>query len=276
MTAVSVPNTSNRGCPSILAGTTCPCDRSLISASAPRSTIRCRTDPSGRLPRCVTHPRHHRPSATIPAYDSLTRRTPTEQQLATGACSNFPTEPSPGLPIGDKRAFPLPTVSAPNSSQMYNSLQNRRERRLRRLPPVGRSRRDDRSLISLPPSKEVSALLAAMWLRCGCLADLHFCNSAEFRGTCPDQTLLAHLPTSLPSRPISAWKRPRLAFLQLTQIPVHPHDIKTGLRRRSRRLQKGYRPPQPAPTGSLVAMSPGPILAISPLTAGLRLRDDIE
>ena len=243
MTAVSVPNTSNRGCPSSLAGTTRPRDRSPISASAHHSTIRCRTDRPGRFRRCVTHSRHPRLPAMIPAYSrpattSHTRTPKTAQHAAT-----CPTEPFPGLPIGDKRAFPSLTVSAPNSSQKYNSLQNRRERRLRRLPPVGRSRRDDRSLISLPPSKEVSALLAAMWLRCGYPADLHFCNSAEFRGTCLDQTLLAHLPTSPLFRPISGLDHPRLAFLQLTQIPVHPQDIKTELRRRSRRLQKAYRPP---------------------------------
>ena len=128
MTAVSVSNTSNRGCPSKAAGTTCRRDRSRISATALRSTIRCRTDPSGRFSRHAAHSRHHHPSATIPAYSRLTRSTPTHQQLVTGACSNLPTEPFPGLPIGDKGAFPLLTVSAPNSSQMYNSLQNRRDR----------------------------------------------------------------------------------------------------------------------------------------------------
>ena len=128
MTTVSVSNTSNRGCPSSLAGTTCRRDRSRISATALRSTIRCRTDPSGRFSRHAAHSRHHHPSATIPAYSRLTRRTPTHQQLVTGACSNLPTDLVPGLPIGDKRAFPLLTVSAPNSSQKYNSLQNRRDR----------------------------------------------------------------------------------------------------------------------------------------------------
>ena len=166
MTTFFVPNTSNRGCPSSFAGTTCPRDRSRISATALRCTIRCRTDRSGQFPRCVTHPRHHRPSATIPAYDSLARRTPTEQQLATGACSNFPTEPFPGLPIGDKRAFPLLTVPAPNSSQKYNSLQNRWERRPSPSRPGGRSRRGDRSTIYLSPPQRASVSLAAMWLSC--------------------------------------------------------------------------------------------------------------
>ena len=127
MTAVSAPNPSNRGCPSSLAGTTCRRDRSRISASALQCTIRCRTDPSGRFRRRVTHPGSTRLSATIPTYSrpattSHTRTLKTAQHAAT-----CPTEPSPGLPIGDKRAFPLLIVSAPNSSQKYNSLQNRRD-----------------------------------------------------------------------------------------------------------------------------------------------------
>ena len=56
MTAVSVPSTSNRRRPSSLAGTTCRRDRSRISTSAHRSTIRCRTDRSGPFRRCVRHP----------------------------------------------------------------------------------------------------------------------------------------------------------------------------------------------------------------------------
>ncbi len=145
MTAVSVPNPSNRGCPSSLAGTTCIHDRSHISPYALRSTIRCRTDRSGRSRRCVMHARHHSSPATVTAYSRPTRSTPTQPQRATGACSNFPTEPFPGLPVGDKRAFPSLTVSAPNSSQKYNSLQNRRDRRPSPSRPVGRSRRADRS-----------------------------------------------------------------------------------------------------------------------------------
>ena len=145
MTTFSVPNPSNRGCPSSLAGTTCRRDRSRISASTLRSTIGCRTDRSGRLRRRVTHLRFPHPSATVPAYGRLPRRTPTQRQLATGACSNFPTEPFPGLPIEGKRAFPLLTVSAPNSSPKYNSLQNRRDRR----PPDSRAlRRSQRADVS--------------------------------------------------------------------------------------------------------------------------------
>ncbi len=124
MTALSVPNTSNRGCPSSLAGTTCPRDRSPISATALRSTIRCRTDRSGPFRQCVTHAWLPRLSTTVPAYGrpattSHTRTPKTAQHAAT-----CPPEPFPGLPIGDKRPFPLLTVSAPNSSQKYNSLQN--------------------------------------------------------------------------------------------------------------------------------------------------------
>ena len=156
MTALSVPNPSNRGCPSKAAGTTCRRDRSRISPSALRSTIRCRTDPSGPFRRCVTHPRLPRLSATIPAYDSLTRGTPTQQQLATGACSNFPTEPFPGLPVGDKRAFPPLTVPAPNSSQKYNPLQNWRERRPPHSRPLRRYREADVSTIALSPSQRPS------------------------------------------------------------------------------------------------------------------------
>ena len=143
MTAVSVPNTSNRACPSSLAGTTCRRDRSRISASTLRSTIGCRTDRSGRLRRRVTHLRFPHPSAMVPAYGRLPRRTPTQRQLATGACSNFPTEPFPGLPIGDKRPFPLLAVSAPNSSQNGILLQNWRDRRPPHSRPVRRSRRGD-------------------------------------------------------------------------------------------------------------------------------------
>ena len=247
MTTFSVPNVSNRGCPSSLAGTTCPRDRSRISASAHHSTIRCRTDRSGRLPRCITHPVTIIPQLRFLPTVALPGAPPTQQQFATGACSNFPTEPFPGLPIGDKRPFPPLTVSAPNSSQKYNSLQNRRERRPSPSRPGGHSRPRDVSTIVLSPSQRASASLAATWLRCGCLADLHFCNSAGIRGTCPDQTLLAHLPTTPRFPAIAGWKHPRFTFLQLTPIPVHPQDIKTGFLRRSRRLQTGPRPPRPAP-----------------------------
>ncbi len=166
MTAVSAPNPSNRGCPSSLAGTTCRRDRSRISPYARRSTIRCRTDPSGRFRQCVTPLWFPRLTATIPAYSSLTRSTWTQPQLATGACSNFPTEPFPGLPIGARRAFPSLTVSAPNSSQKYNSLQNRRDHRPSHSRLDRRSRHGDRSIISLPPPQRASTLLAPMWLFC--------------------------------------------------------------------------------------------------------------
>ena len=190
MSTVSVPNTSNRGCPSSLAGTTCRRDRSRISPYSLQSTIRCRADRSGRLRRCVTTPRPPQCSATVPAYSRLSRRTLTQQQLATRACSNFPTEPFPRLPVGSRRTFPSLTVSAPNSSQKYNSLQNRRDRRPSLSRPLRRSRQRDVSTVSLPRSQKASALFAETWLRCGYLADLHFCNSAVIRGICPAQTLL--------------------------------------------------------------------------------------
>ena len=143
MTTISVPNPSNRGCPSSFAGTTCRRDRSRISPYALGSTIRCRTDRSGRLRRCLTRPRSTRLSATVPAYGRLTGRPPTQAQLATQACSNCPTEPFPGLPIGGQRASPSLTVSAPNSSQNGNLLQNQQDRRPPDSRPVGSSGRAD-------------------------------------------------------------------------------------------------------------------------------------
>ena len=145
MTALSVPNTSNRGCPSSFAGTTCPHDRSLISATALQSTIRCRTDRSGSFRRCAAHPWLPRLSATIPTYSRPVTKSHIRTPKTAQHAATCPTEPFPGLPIGDKRAFPLLTVSAPNSSQKYNSLQNRRERRPSHSRPLRRSRRVDRS-----------------------------------------------------------------------------------------------------------------------------------
>ena len=75
-------------------------------------------------------------------------RTPTQPQLATGACSNFPTEPFPGLPIGGTRAFPSLTVSAPSSSQNGILLQSRRDRRPPDSRPLRCSRRADVSPIT--------------------------------------------------------------------------------------------------------------------------------
>ena len=148
MTAFPVPNASNRACPSSFAGTTCRRDRSRISPSALQSAIRCRTDRSGRFRRRVTPLGFPRISATIPAYSRLARITPTHQQLAPGACSNFPTEPFPGLPVGDKRAFPLLAVSAPNSSQNGILLQNWRDLRPRHSRPLRRFLRSDVSTFS--------------------------------------------------------------------------------------------------------------------------------
>jgi len=142
MTAVSVPNPSNRGCPSSLAGTTCRRDRSRISAYALGSTIRCRTDRSGPFRRCLTHPRL---PATVPSYSHPTTESDVWTPTPSHQEDNLSPEPFPGLPVGGKRAFPLLTVSAPNSSQKDNSLQNRRDRRPPHSRPVRYSRRGDRS-----------------------------------------------------------------------------------------------------------------------------------
>ena len=131
------------------------------------------------------------PSPSPLSYDSYLRSArhrvphtaPTPLQLA----DNVSPEPFPGLPVEGKRALPLLTVSAPNSPQKYSPLQNRRDRRPSHPRHLRRPRRGDRSIISLPPPRRASTLLAPMWLTC------------------------------------------RLAFLQLTPIPVHPQDIKSSL-----------------------------------------------
>ena len=127
MTAVSVPNPSNRGCPSSLAGTTCRRDTSRISATALKSTIRCRTDPSGRFRRCVTHPGSNRLSATSPAYGCPLTKSHIRTLKSSHHADSLSLEPFPGLPIGHLRASPLLTVSAPNNSQKDNSLQKWRD-----------------------------------------------------------------------------------------------------------------------------------------------------
>ena len=147
MTTFAVHDTSCRGCPSSLAGTTCRGDTSRISPCALPSTIRCRTNRSGAT-QCLSHP--PRPSATAYSYavlpDTFTQRRPKPSQHA----ANSSPEPFSGLPVGDKRALYSLTVSAPNSSQNDNSLQNRRDRRVARRPrrpllsrPVRPSRRVD-------------------------------------------------------------------------------------------------------------------------------------
>ena len=221
MTTSSVPDTSNRGCPSMAAGTPCGRGASRISPSARQRAIRCGTDRSGEPSASPISPSvSYGLQLRSPVQRTLTQPPPTPRTLLT-AC---PPEPFSGLPVGGDRASLLPTVSAPNSSPKGNLSQNGRiagpagdpaDRPLAR--PVRRARRDDVATISL---------------RCGSdAAVLPTCISAMFaqrRGTCPDQPLLAHLPTTPPVRPISRWKHPRLAFLQLTQLPVRPHDIKTG------------------------------------------------
>ena len=172
MTAFPVPDASNRGCPSSLAGTTLQQLAARIPPCALRSTIRCRTDGSWSHRRHVACPCPPHVSATVPNVGSLTRSTRTQQPVAAETCSNSPRKPFPALPIGDKRASPSLTVSAPNSSQKYNSLQNRRDHRAgwrpRRPPPfrpVRRSRRADASpfseITTLPPQPSGEATTSA-------------------------------------------------------------------------------------------------------------------
>ena len=221
-------------------------------------------------------PRHHHPSATIPAYSrpataSHTRTPKTAQHAAT-----CPTEPFPGLPIGDKRPFPLLTVSAPNSSRKYNSLQNRRDRRPSHSRPLRRSRRADRSPISLSPSHRASASLAATWLPCGYLADLHFCNSHPTPWNMPRPNIacsLANLPSLSPD---FSFEAPPTCISATDANPCTPPGHQNRPPKALPAASEGVSTASTGPAGSLAAMSPGPILAISPLTKGVRLRDDRE
>ena len=115
MTAIPVPDASNKGCPSRLAGTTRRRDTSRISPSAHKGTIRCRTDWSGRFRRHVTHPRL---SATIPTYSHPAteshRRTPKPSQLA----ANLSPRLFLGLPVGEKRGFPCFPCQPPTAPKM--------------------------------------------------------------------------------------------------------------------------------------------------------------
>ena len=124
MTTFAVHDTSSRGCPSSLAGTTCGGDTSLIPPYALPSTIRCRTDRSGFVVGTAQAARPYRPSATVPSYS----RPATESGRRTPKLSQHAAILSPerfsGLPIGDKRAFPSLTVPAPNRPERDNSLQN--------------------------------------------------------------------------------------------------------------------------------------------------------
>ena len=152
MTTFPVHDTSIRGCPSKAAGTTCGGDTSRISRYARPSTIRCRTNRSD----CVAHPAHaahpYASSATVPSYSRPDHHLHHTDIGIPQHVANLSPEPFSGLPVGDKRAFPSLTVSAPNSSQNDNSLQNRRDRRVVRRPrrpllsrPVRLSRRVDMS-----------------------------------------------------------------------------------------------------------------------------------
>ena len=162
MTAFPAPDTSNRGCPSSLAGTTLQQLAGRISPYALRSAIRCRTDQSGCLRRHVTPPSPPRISAMIPTYSRLVTESHVRTPKPSDHADNLSPEPLPVLPIGDKRAFPSLTVSAPNSSQKYNPLQNRRDRGAARRPrrpchfrPLRRSRRGDVSTIALSPPEGI-------------------------------------------------------------------------------------------------------------------------
>ena len=116
---ISVRDTSNRACPSSLAGTTCRRDRSRISPSALRSTIRCRTDRSGRFRRHVTHPHPARLSATVPIYSRPATESRIPPPTLPHHAANLSPEPFPGFPIGDKRHFhysPCQPPTAPKTT----------------------------------------------------------------------------------------------------------------------------------------------------------------
>ncbi len=199
-------------------------------------------------------PRHPRLPATVPAYSrpattSHTRTPQTAQHAAT-----CPTEPFPGLPIGDKRPFPLLTVSAPNSSQKYNSLQNRRERRPSPSRPGGRSRPRDVSTIVLSPSQRASASLAAMRLRCGHLADLHFCNSHPTPWNTPRPNIacsLANLPSLSPDFSLEA---PPTCISATDANPCTPPRHQNRPPKELRAASEGVSAALTGPAGSLAAL----------------------
>ena len=98
--------------------------------------------------------------------DALPRSSPHEPR-SRRSMVQLPRRPFPGLPIEGERAFSLLTVSAPNSSEKYNPLQDRRGCRSTRRPrrphaprPVPPSRQVDVSPTSLSSSQRASALLA--------------------------------------------------------------------------------------------------------------------
>ncbi len=146
MTTFAVHDTSCRGCPSMAAGTTL---QQLAACSSPydlTSTIRCRTDRSGFIVDRAHDAHPYDPSATFPATaafpEPFTQRTPKPSHHA----AILSPRPCSGLPIGDKRAFPSPTVSAPNSSQKYNLLQTAGARGAAPMPrPVAGFASSDRT-----------------------------------------------------------------------------------------------------------------------------------
>ncbi len=123
MTTVVVPDTSCRGCPSMAAGTIVRPPATAHASYALPSTIRCRTDRSGFVVDPAPTPIPMNPPATIPSYSRPTTESATRTLKPSHHAANLSPEPYSGLPIGDKRAFPPLTVSAPNSSQKYNLLQ---------------------------------------------------------------------------------------------------------------------------------------------------------
>ena len=174
MTALPVRDTSIRGRPGMAAGTTL---QQLAARSFPyalTSTIRCRTDRPGFVvdPAHAAHP--YDPPATLPATAAFSTEYAQWTLRPSQRAANLSSKLCSRLPIGDKRAFPPLTVSAPNRPPRYNSLQNRRDRgagRRARRPlhsrPVRRSRWGGASPTSLPSSQRAWAWLAAMRLKTG-------------------------------------------------------------------------------------------------------------
>ena len=116
------------GVPAWLLGPSSRRDTSPKPLTPRMSATRCRADRSGFIVDTEAAAHSYDPPATVsgysrPATESGTR-TPNPSQLA----AILSPEPLLGLPIGDKRVFPSLTVSAPNSPQNDNLLQNRRDR----------------------------------------------------------------------------------------------------------------------------------------------------
>ncbi len=161
MTAIAVPDASDRGCPSIAAGTTCRRDTSQISPYVLPGTTRCRTDRSGLIvgTEHLAHP--YGPSATIPSHSRSAAESRIPTLKPSNHADNLSPEPSPVLPIGARRAFPSLSVSAPNSSPKYNLSQNGRGRGAGRRP----RRRDPSRPVQCSRLCDVSTF-PAKWNHC--------------------------------------------------------------------------------------------------------------